>query len=125
MNQTGRTERVAAEIKRLLALMFLNDVRDPRLGGISIQEVQLSRDLSYARIYYTRWQGDDSRREVEKILTGKIASFLRSRLAGELRLRVIPRLHFEYDHSIEDARHMYQLLDETSRRRGPEPDQET
>ena len=110
MQEFGREERVGAEMHRELALLLRDEVRDPRLTQVTIQEVRVVRDLSQAKVYFTLMDSAQAR-PVEQALN-KAASFLRRRLADSMNLRVVPKLHFVYDKSIETGNRLASLIDQ-------------
>lgn len=105
----GREERVGAELQRELALLLRDEVRDPRLSQVTIQEVRVVRDLSHARVFFTVMDRDQARK-TEKALN-KAAGFLRHSLGDRVLMRTVPQLHFEYDHSLEDGMRLSSLID--------------
>jgi ribosome-binding factor A len=109
MREFGREERVGAELHRELALILRDEVRDPRLNQVTIQEVRVVRDLSHARVFFTLMDSDQAKK-VEQALN-KASSFLRRRLGEMVKLRTIPQLHFEYDHSLEHGLRLSSLID--------------
>jgi len=117
MREFGREERVGAELHRELALILRDEVRDPRLNKVTIQEVRVVRDLSHARVFFTLMDRDQAKK-VEQALN-KAASFLRRRLGEVVKLRVIPQLHFEYDHSLENGLRLSSLIDKAVASEGP------
>jgi len=105
----GREERVGAELQRELALLLRDEVRDPRLNRVTIQEVRVVRDLSHARVFFTVMDRDQARKTEQAL--NKAAGFLRHSLGERVMMRTIPQLHFEYDHSLEDGMHLSSLID--------------
>ena len=105
----GREERVGAELQRELALLLREEVRDPRLNQVTIQEVRVVRDLSHARVFFTLMDRDQARKTEQAL--NKAAGFLRRRLGERVIMRTVPQLHFEYDHSLEDGARMSALID--------------
>ena len=109
---TKRMGQVSDMIARNLSMMFVDPgfVRDPRLGNITITEVEVSRDIGKARVYYVLPE-DVDQKEVDGILR-KAAGFLRTSLSERLALRMVPTLQFIYDTSIMRAAKIQKLLDE-------------
>ncbi|MXS85962.1 30S ribosome-binding factor RbfA [Nitrosomonas sp. HPC101] len=107
----SRTLRVADQVQRELALLLQNEVMDPRIGMITLTGVEVTRDYAYAKVFYTTLGGDESTQLVEEGLT-RAAGFLRSQLAGKIRLRIIPQLQFVYDESVEHGMKLSRLIDE-------------
>ncbi|MFA5625593.1 MAG: 30S ribosome-binding factor RbfA [Bradymonadales bacterium] len=103
-----RQEKVAAEIKRVLASFFLTGVKDPRLLGLRIMHIKLSADFSICRIYWLPPDNGDIA-QIDKSLSGA-ASYIRGILAEELNMRHTPKLAFHYDETFEKAQRMDQLL---------------
>ena len=101
-------------------------MRDPRVGMISVNDVRVSRDLSYADVYVTSLDTDDAqtRRELIDVLQGA-AGFLRTVVARESAMRTTPKLRFHYDQVAVDGNKMESLIraavaadHESQRRRG-------
>ena len=106
-----RQERTAELIQQLLSEMFLREVNDPRLAGVTITEVQIDRELQYATAYVNAL-GDDSRREEVMAGLQSAAGFLRRELAQSLDLRSAPVLRFEWDPRLRYVEEVDELLDE-------------
>jgi ribosome-binding factor A len=104
-----RTERVADLIRRELADILLNKMRDPRLGFVSVTGVEVTGDLSSARVYLSSLAGSANSNELLAMLR-KAAPFLRHELAPRLGLREVPNLAFTYDASIERGARVEELL---------------
>lgn len=108
----SRTERIADQMQRDLALLLHREIKDPRVGMVTINNVHVSKDLSYADIYVT-FMGLDGGTEVKegiKVLD-HAAGFLRTMLAKSIKLRVMPKLRFHYDQTIVDGPRMSRLID--------------
>jgi ribosome-binding factor A len=112
MKEFDRTERIGAELRRELVAILRDEVRDPRLHRVTLQEVRVSRDLSWAKVYFTCFPLDEGSQEQARLLNGKLAGFLRAQLARRVRLRTIPQLHFEHDESIARGEQLTQLIDD-------------
>jgi len=109
MREFAREDRIGAEMRRELSNLIRDEVKDPRLGMVTIQEVRVTRDLSHAKVYFTVMDQDQAK-QTGKILE-RAAGFLRRRLGDALTLRTIPQLHFLYDTSIEDGLRLSSLID--------------
>lgn len=112
----SRSERVGSQMQRELADLIRTEIKDPRLGMVSIHEVQVSRDLASAKIYVGALEGEEVARASVEALNHAV-HFLRKELGRRMRLRNTPELHFFYDDSIERGAHLSQLLDRLSRQR--------
>ncbi len=106
----SRTLRIADQIQRELADLIRNELKDRRVGMITLTDVEVSQDYAHAKIFYTTLGSEE-----DNFLTGKglehAARFLRSQLSHRLRLRVVPQLHFIYDESVEQGIRLSQLID--------------
>lgn len=106
---TKRLDRISDQVCQELAQLVRSELRDPRLGMISVIDAKVSRDLSHADVYVTVLGA-----EVEPALAAlnHASGYLRSLLARNLNLRTTPRLRFIYDASIERGRQLSALIDE-------------
>lgn len=105
----ARTERVAEQIQRELAELLRLEVKDPRVRMVTLTGVEVARDYSHAKVYYTTLKGEN--KDVQKGLE-RASGFLRSQLAHAMKLRVVPQLHFLYDVSVERGARLSRLIDE-------------
>lgn len=109
----SRTFRIGDQLQKELAHLIQFEVKDPRLGLVTINEVRVVKDLRYADIYYTLLNIDDHPgllTENQAVLE-KARGFLRRRLSQELRLGIIPYLRFHYDCSGFNGNHISVLID--------------
>ncbi|HSR31323.1 MAG TPA: 30S ribosome-binding factor RbfA [Anaerolineae bacterium] len=106
---TRRQRRVAEVIHRELSLLLMREVRDPRLSDITITEVRVTQDLLIARVYFTVLGGPEQEAEALAALD-RANGFLRTQLAGQVRLRFAPELVFELDNSAVHGRRIEELL---------------
>jgi ribosome-binding factor A len=107
----ARQARVADQIQRELAELIRLEVRDPRVGLVTLTGVELSRDGSHAKVFFTVL-GAASDAELAREGLQRAAGFLRSGLAHRLTTRGVPELHFEYDESVERGVRLSKLIDE-------------
>lgn len=93
-----RADRVANAMRRELAQLIQQQLRDPRVGMVNINDIEVSRDLSTARVFVTL-VGEEDRGKIDTSLAtlNGAAGFLRTQLARLLALRSVPRMHFRYD----------------------------
>jgi ribosome-binding factor A len=110
-----RTDRVADQIQRDLAVLIQREIKDPRLGMVTISHVKVSKDLGYADIYVTVMALGDAD-EAESIavslkVLNAAAGFLRAELARGIKLRVMPQLRFHFDESVERGRRLHSLIE--------------
>lgn len=106
----SRTERIGQQLQRELAVLVRDELKDPRLGMVTIQAVRVVRDLSHAKVFYTVMGGEHDHKESDKVLN-HAAGFLRRLLAQRVKLRTMPQLHFVYDESIEYGSHLSSLIE--------------
>lgn len=107
----SRTQRVADYLQRELAALIQHEVRDPRVGMVSITGVDVSRDLGHAKVYYTVMSsdsGDDASESNEAL--NKAAGFLRSQLSRDSNMRTVPQLRFIFDTSVGRGRDLEDLI---------------
>ena len=106
-----RTSRIADQIQREIAELLRTEVRDPRVGMLTVTGVELSRDQSHAKIFFTMLGGEAAGGDALEGLQ-RAAGFLRSQLAHRLTIRKVPELHFAYDTSVERGMRLSKLIDE-------------
>ena len=111
MPQFRRTDRINEQLKQEITLLVRDEVRDPRVGVVTITAVQTSPELDHARVYFTALGTEEERGEALKGLRSA-APFLRGQLGKRLHMRRIPELHFEVDRVIEEATRIERLLRE-------------
>lgn len=104
-----RSDRVAQQIQRELAELLQTEIKDPRLGFVTLTGVEVSRDMSHAKVFYTVLNGDGA--DTERVLQ-RTAGFLRSELSRRIKLFKMPELHFSYDHSVERGLSLDKLIDQ-------------
>lgn len=120
----SRTRRVGEQIQREMAQLVQQEIKDPRLGLVTISAVKLSKDMSHANIFFTVLDGDESaeKHPVEeslKVLEGA-AGFLRHELAKRMQLRIVPHIHFKYDESIAYGNDLSALINKAMGMENPE-----
>lgn len=107
----SRTQRVAQEMQKEIAIILQREIKDPRVGMATVSGVEVSRDLAYAKVFVT-FLNDN---EPQQIKTGVSAlqdasGFIRSLLGKAMRLRVVPELTFSYDNSLVEGMRMSNLV---------------
>ena len=95
---------------RILSELLRFETKDPRLRDVSLTAVDLTRDLSVAKVYFSLLKPDDSPEEALQGLE-KAAGFLRGRLAHEIKVRHVPELRFVHDDSVEHGMKISELID--------------
>ena len=107
-----RSDRVAEQIRRDLADLIRTELKDPRVGMISLTDVQLTPDYAHAKVFFTTLQSE----HLEEIQTGlkRASGFLRRELGRRIHIHTLPELHFVYDNSLEHGANMSQLIDQAN-----------
>ncbi len=108
---TARSARIADQIQRSLAEVIRLEVRDPRVGMVTLTGVELSRDQSHAKVFFTTLGSPSEAQHAAEALQ-RAAGFLRTELAHRLTTRKVPELHFTYDESVERGMRLSKLIDE-------------
>tara|TARA_B110000503_G_C6980882_1_gene343166 strand:+ start:140 stop:577 length:438 start_codon:yes stop_codon:yes gene_type:complete len=109
----SRAQRVGDQLQQELARLIQLAVRDPRAAMVSVTGVEVSRDMSYARVFFTKL-GVDNAEQAKETMTvlNKAAGFLRSQIANRSSMRTVPKLSFRFDESVGYGRSMEMLLRE-------------
>lgn len=117
-----RHSRLGGQIQRVLNELLRFESKDPRLDGVSISAVDLSRDLSVARVYFATLRPDA---DPDPVLDGlkSAGGFLRSKLGRELSIRHVPELRFEHDDSVARGFHLSDLIAKSESGRGRKDDE--
>ena len=110
----SRTRRVGEQLQRELAVLVRDEINDPRIGMVSISGVEVSRDLSHAKVFFST-MGDAQEADVSLQVLQGAAGFLRRLLGQRLVMRHVPQLHFKQDHSLEQGAHLSALIDSAVR----------
>ena len=107
----SRLGRIGDQIQKDLAELIRTDVKDPRVGMITLTGVEISSDHHHAKVFFTTLGGPEA---VAKATDGlqHASGFLRSQLARGLQLRIVPELHFIYDESVERGIRLSSLIDD-------------
>ena len=110
----GRGVRVADQIQRDLAEIIAYELKDPRVGMITLTEVQVTPDYAHAKVFFTTLVDNDE--AVQNTLIGlrKAAGFIRGQLGRRLTIHTIPELHFVYDTSTSRGIELSKLIDEAN-----------
>ncbi len=112
-----RMQRINRTVLEVLSEALMNDIKDPRIGLVTITQVRTTNDLSYAKVYYTVMGDDAARHECEKGLVSA-KNYLRGLLGQELKVRRPPELRFVFDDSIDRS----MRIEETLRSVAPAPE---
>jgi ribosome-binding factor A len=120
------TRRIESEIQRVLSELIAREVKDPRVGNVTITAVHLAADMGVAKVFFTPFA---SRNPVEEVQIGltRAGGFLRGEVGRRLRLRHAPRLEFVPDDTADKAAHLTGLINsavaEDRKRHSDDPDE--
>jgi ribosome-binding factor A len=105
----NRKKRVGQLIKSEVSEMILKDLKDPRIGFVSVTDVEVSGDLRYATVYFTVLGEDKS---VKSTITAleRATGYVRHEIASRLRLRYAPEIRFKYDEAYQRAWHLEEVI---------------
>lgn len=109
MANFARSDRIAQQIQREIAELIRLEINDPGVRLVTITGVDVARDYSHAKIFFTRLDGKHA--EAQQGLE-RASGFLRKQLSKSIKLRIMPQLHFAYDASVENGSHLSQLIDQ-------------
>lgn len=104
-----RAQKVAEAIQKEISSLIIKGLKDPRVGFVTITAVDVTADLSIAKVFFTVIGDDKARRESAAGLKSAIP-YMRREIGKQLRLRVVPEIIFNYDTSIDYGQHIESLL---------------
>src|SRR5579859_6588568 len=107
----SRLSRIADQIQKDLAELIRTELKDPRVGMITLTAVEISSDYHHAKVFFTTLGGPGAAATAAAGLE-HASGFLRSHLAKGLQLRIVPELHFIYDESVERGVRLSRLIDD-------------
>ena len=106
----SRGQRVAEQIRRELAELIRLELKDPRVGFVTLTDVELTPDYAHAKVFFTSLKGQEGLEEIQRGLR-RASSFLRRELGRRVRIHTLPELHFVYDPSVETGNRISALID--------------
>jgi ribosome-binding factor A len=107
----ARTDRVAQEIQKEVAMIIQREVKDPRLGMVTVNAVEVTRDLAYAKIFVTFFTLEGQNVDQSAEILNEAAGYIRTLLAKRIKARIMPELRFVYDKSMVEGVRMSSLVD--------------
>jgi ribosome-binding factor A len=113
-----RSERLAEEIREEVARMIASELKDPRLGFVTVTRVELAHDLGYAKVH-VGVLGDEKEREKSLVALRSAAGFIRRELGRRLRVHHTPEIDFRYDKGLDATDRVARLLQEDAQREKP------
>lgn len=107
----SRKDRVSEQIRRELAELIRTELKDPRVGMISITDVEVTADYAHAKIFFSSLAGSEN---LTAVMTGleKASGFLRRELGKRISIHTTPQLHFVFDRSLERGADLSKLIQE-------------
>ena len=118
MANSARQQRIGAELQKVLAELISREIKDPRVGSVTVTAVKVAPDMSAAKVLFVPFGSKHPVAEVQAGLD-RAAGFLRGEVGRRLSLRHAPRLEFEYDETLERADHLTRLIDRALQGSGP------
>ncbi len=109
--QYKRSSRVGEELKREISDIIQNNLKDPRLGFVTVTAVEVSDDLRQAKVFYTVF-GQNREKKGSQIALNRAAGFIQQEIGKRIRLKFIPQLSFHYDSSVEYGARIDELLNQ-------------
>lgn len=107
----SRSSRVAEQVQRELAELIRLELKDPRVGLVTITGVELTPDYAHAKVFYTTLADPSARQGIDAGLR-RASGFLRRELGRRIRIHTLPELHFVFDESVERGDRLSRLIDE-------------
>lgn len=108
----ARTDRVSQEIQKEVAMIIQREVKDPRLGMVTVNAVEITRDLAYAKIFVTFFTLEGQSEEESAIILNDAAGYIRTLLAKRIKARIMPELRFVFDKSMSEGVRMTNLCNQ-------------
>jgi len=116
--------RVAEQIQRDLAEIIAYELKDPRVGMITITEVQLTPDYAHAKVFFTMLNDNKEAIQVTVAALSKAAGFVRAHLGKRLHIHTLPELHFVHDNSTARGVELSRLIDEANATRAKDSEED-
>ena len=107
----ARTDRVSQEIQKEVAMIIQREVKDPRLGMVTVNAVEVTRDLAYAKVFVTFFTLEGQNVDKSLEVLNEAAGYIRGILAKRIKARIMPELRFVYDKSLVEGVRMTTLVD--------------
>jgi len=112
----SRKDKVKEELKREISSILHEKIKDPRLGFLTVVDVELSVDLQYAKVYYSVLGSPQEQKDTQAILDGA-RGFIRKLIAERLKLRFVPEISFILDNSADNSLRIQQILDDIKKKK--------
>lgn len=112
----SRTERVRHQLQREIAMILQREIKDPRVSMVTVSDVEVSRDLAYAKVFVTFFQDDPEQIKQALKVLNEASGFIRSLLGKRIKARIVPQLKFQHDASLNEGIRMGKLVAEARER---------
>ena len=103
-----RPERVQEALRQEVSRIIHNEIKDPRLGFITVTNVELTKDLRYAKVHFSVLENDKKMLTLKGLNSAK--GFIKCLIGERLKLRFMPEISFRLDESVEKTQHIYDIL---------------
>ena len=107
--RSQRCQRIGDQLRGEISAMLQRDIKDPRIGFVTIMDVEVSPDLSHATVYFTVFGSEEEKAETLSGLQST-AGFMRREMGRRLHLKRIPQFHFRYDKTTDKGAHMEEIF---------------
>lgn len=111
----SRTQRIADQMQRELAKLIQFQIKDPRMGMVTVSYIKVAKDLGYADVYVTvlplNGKSEEEATKASLSILNQAAGFLRGEIARSIKLRVVPQLRFHFDGTVERGRSLHSLIE--------------
>lgn len=104
-----RVERVAEQMKKEIAQLLQDEIKDPRIGFVTVTDVELSNDMQHAKVYVSIYGDEEQKKQTLEALA-RATGFIRREIGRRIKLRLVPEIVFKYDESIERGDRIARLL---------------
>ena len=108
----SRTDRVSQQMQKEIAVIIQRDIKDPRVGMATVSSVEVSRDLSFAKVFVTLYNSDNDKSETAVAVLNEASGFIRSLMGKRIRARIMPQLKFVLDNTLMNGMRISNLVDE-------------
>ncbi|SIN72592.1 30S ribosome-binding factor RbfA [Salinivibrio sp. ES.052] len=111
----SRTDRVGHQLQKEIALILQREIKDPRIGMVTVSDVQISRDLAYAKVFVTFLTVDEQAPTESLKALNEASGYIRSLVGKAIRLRITPELTFVFDESLTEGIRISNLVSKAVR----------
>ncbi|NQZ08890.1 MAG: 30S ribosome-binding factor RbfA [Algicola sp.] len=108
----SRTDRVSQQMQKEIAVIIQRDIKDPRVGMATVSSVEVSRDLSFAKVFVTLYNSDNDKSKTAVAVLNEASGFIRTLMGKRIRARIMPQLKFVLDNTLMDGMRISNLVDE-------------